>query len=78
MTFMDHLEELRNRLIKSVAALAVGAVAGFFLYRPVIELLAGPYEEATGQAGLAVFRPTEAFSVVMRVSLFTSLVGVER
>lgn len=74
MTLMDHLDELRSRLIKSAAAVAVGAVAGFFLYDRVLDLLAGPYEEATGQAGLAVFRPTEAFSVVMRVSLFTGLV----
>ena len=42
MTFVEHLEELRHRLIISVAAIAVGSVAGWFLFDRVLALLKQP------------------------------------
>lgn len=43
MTLVDHLSELRHRLIVSIAAICVGAVIGWFLFQPVIDLLTAPY-----------------------------------
>jgi sec-independent protein translocase protein TatC len=43
MPVMDHLRELRSRLIKIVLIVAVGAVAGWFLYGPLLEFLRHPY-----------------------------------
>ncbi len=43
MTMVEHLDELRRRLISSVIAVAVGAVAGWFLYTPVFRLLSNPF-----------------------------------
>ncbi|HVM19307.1 MAG TPA: twin-arginine translocase subunit TatC [Egibacteraceae bacterium] len=43
MTLFEHLEELRSRLFKSAAAIAVGFVVGFILRRPVLDLLTQPY-----------------------------------
>lgn len=43
MTLFQHLAELRERLFKSVAALAVGMVVGFALHRPMLALLTRPY-----------------------------------
>jgi len=43
MSLVDHLSELRYRLIVSVVALGVGAVAGWFLYDRVLDLLLNPY-----------------------------------
>ena len=40
MSFLDHLEELRKRLIKAVLAVVVGAVASWFFVDYVIEILA--------------------------------------
>lgn len=74
MTFIEHLEELRGRLVKSAIAVAVGSVAGFLVYPQVLDLLAAPYKEVTGQEGLVYFGPTEAFSLVMRVSLFSGII----
>lgn len=44
MPFLEHLEELRWRIFKSVAALGVGSALGFFLvhYFKVTELLIRP------------------------------------
>lgn len=43
MSLVDHLSELRHRLIVSIAAICVGGVIGWFLFEPVIDLLTAPY-----------------------------------
>jgi sec-independent protein translocase protein TatC len=43
MSLWDHLAELRTRLIISVAAIAVGAVVGFFLWDWVLNVATHPY-----------------------------------
>ena len=43
MTLVEHLSELRYRLILSVAAIACGAIVGWFLFDPVLDLLQAPY-----------------------------------
>ena len=43
MTVVEHLGELRRRLIISVAAVAVGSVGGWFLYTPVFNVLSEPF-----------------------------------
>jgi len=43
MTLVEHLEELRYRLLVSLAAVAVGAVVGWFLFDRVVDLLREPY-----------------------------------
>jgi sec-independent protein translocase protein TatC len=45
MTLMEHLGEMRSRLVISVLAVAVGAVIGWFLYAPVFSFLQHPYCE---------------------------------
>ena len=43
MTLVEHLDELRTRLIISVAAVIVGMAVAWPLYRPVFNLLTNPY-----------------------------------
>ncbi len=43
MTLMEHLEELRRRLVICIIAIAGGAVVGWFLYGPVLNLVLNPY-----------------------------------
>jgi sec-independent protein translocase protein TatC len=43
MTVVQHLEELRSRLIVAISAIGVGAVIGWFLYDPVVRALQKPY-----------------------------------
>lgn len=75
MGFWDHLTELRNRLIMSVIAVGLGAVVAFMFNEALLDILLVPFKASQGEdAGLATFRPTEAFSVVMRVSLFGGIV----
>lgn len=74
MTFMDHLVELRARLVKTVIAVGVMTVIAFFFYQDVLDVLATPYLEAVDGDRLAFFEPTEAFSLALRVSLWTGVV----
>lgn len=68
MTIVQHLEELRRRLVVSLFALAAGAVFGWFQAGRVIHFLAR-------QAGyLVFFHPTEAFFAYLDVALAVGLV----
>ena len=44
MPFLDHLEELRWRLIKSLVAIIVGGMVAFFFIDDIIKLLIAPTE----------------------------------
>jgi sec-independent protein translocase protein TatC len=43
MTLVEHLDELRHRLIVCMVAIAGGALVGWFLYDPVLNLILNPY-----------------------------------
>jgi sec-independent protein translocase protein TatC len=43
MTLIQHLEELRHRLVICILAVTGGAVVGWFLYGPVLKLVLKPY-----------------------------------
>ena len=43
MPVMDHLRELRKRIIWIVLVIAAGSVAGYYLYGPILEFLKHPY-----------------------------------
>lgn len=68
MTIVEHLEELRRRLIVSLLVLVGATVVGWFQAHRVIHFLAR-------QAGyLVFFHPTEAFFAYLDVSLAVGLV----
>jgi sec-independent protein translocase protein TatC len=46
MTFVEHLEELRHRLIVAVSTIAAGSVVGWFLAKRTITLLDAPLNSA--------------------------------
>ena len=68
---LEHLNELRWRLVKSAVALTIGAIIAFFFRDWLFELLESPYRLAIGNTdALAQFQVTEGFSVAMRLALF--------
>ena len=73
-SILGHLEELRSRLLKASAALVVGAIVAFIFRNWCFDVLVAPFKEATQDSDLVFFRPTEAFSLFMQVSLFGGLV----
>ena len=78
MSLIEHLTELRDRLIKVVIALAVGMVVAFLLYDPIFDFLLGPYEDVAnsrpesslGDGRLLQVDPLEGFGVRMKLALY--------
>jgi sec-independent protein translocase protein TatC len=81
MSLADHLGELRRRLIIALCAVAVGAIAGFFLYNWVLSFLLHPYCQAAEHAkatlasgcNLLITDPLEGFATRLKVSAFLGL-----
>jgi sec-independent protein translocase protein TatC len=73
MDMRSHLQELRSRLLKAVIALALGTAVAFFFSDQLLDLIVEPYKIAVGDEALPFFKVTDAFSAVMRVSLFGGL-----
>jgi sec-independent protein translocase protein TatC len=69
-----HLEELRSRIFKSALAVIAGAIVAFIFRDWIFDLLVAPYEATAGEHDLVFFRPTEAFSLFMRISLYAGFV----
>jgi sec-independent protein translocase protein TatC len=74
MPYAEHISEFRNRLIKALIAVGVATVIAFIFNEQILDWLVAPYREIDPDATLATFRVTEAFSVVMRISLWGGLI----
>ncbi len=70
MSILEHLAELRDRLLKSVIALAVGVLVGGLIAPPVLKLLVAPLGDQTPIA----IAPTESVAVYFKVSIMVGLV----
>lgn len=74
MTLMEHLAELRRRLIISVLAVAFGMLVITVFYEPILDLLRQPYcdsieaEVDTEDCRFQQIEPTEGLSVRFRVT----------
>jgi sec-independent protein translocase protein TatC len=71
MPFLDHLEELRWRIIWSLVALVVGAVIGFYLLQrfDVFTLLKQPISPYLPDGKLFITRPTDAFLITLKLAV---------
>ena len=79
MTLVEHLAELRRRLIIALLGVAVGMIFGFLLYSSVLDWLVEPYCEVKrdidpgASCRLVVTDPLESFSIRLKVSAYLGL-----
>jgi len=71
MPLVDHLSELRRRLIISVLALVGGAIVGSILYNRILGVLIRPYTQVTGKTDFVFFDPLEAFATRLKVAAWS-------
>lgn len=70
LTVLSHLGELRQRLIKSVIAIAIASIVSFFFAPKIFEILILP----AGDINLIFIEMTEMIGTYMKVSLASGIV----
>lgn len=75
---VEHLAELRNRLIKSILAFVVGMLICFTVWNPIFNFLTQPVcaalENRSQDCGLILIKLQEGFFVAIRISLIGGFV----
>ncbi|MBO02586.1 MAG: twin-arginine translocase subunit TatC [Candidatus Marinimicrobia bacterium] len=74
MPFLDHLEELRWRLIKSIASVLIGAVISFYFIDQIIEFLVKPTEALKNSMDLQVLKVQGMFMIKWSIALFGGII----
>lgn len=87
MTLIEHLTELRQRIIKSVVAVAMGSVVVLIFNRRVIDAIVEPYCDALGElpegenrliteanCTLVQTQPLEGFSLVLTIAVYGGII----
>lgn len=80
MSLVEHLRELRSRLVKSALAVLVATVVAWFFYGRLFELLRGPFVTAVQEhrnldASLTLTGVADAFFLRLKVSGTAGLVA---
>jgi sec-independent protein translocase protein TatC len=74
MSLMEHLTELRDRIIKIVIAVVIGMVIAFVLYDQLFDFLLKPYLEtgtnSLSNGKLLALDPLEGFGVRMKIAAY--------
>jgi sec-independent protein translocase protein TatC len=86
MTMVEHLTELRTRLIISVIAVGLASIFGFIFYEEILAFLTDPYQKALrilppeavpegalGQGRLVYSSPVDPFLTVLKIGFFSGL-----
>lgn len=71
MSLLEHLEELRRRLIIIIIAVIVGAVVGFVLSKPVLDFLRAPLP--AGYEKLYFTTVGGAFGAYLKIAFFVGI-----
>jgi sec-independent protein translocase protein TatC len=85
MSVVDHLDELRNRIIFALVVIALTSVVGFVFFQDILDLLLRPYRTALAslppdarppgalQGKLIYSSPTDPFLTFLKIGFFTGL-----
>jgi len=74
MTFVEHLDELRHRLIISLAAIVVGSIVGWFLSGYIIHLMDAPIRQYLHEQKIIVPEVYGAFTLHLKVAIVVGFV----
>src|SRR5579864_234951 len=73
MTIVEHLEELRSRLIKCILVVTIGSAIGWFFKEDVFNLLAAPIKPFTNSrqhhVEFILTKLTDAFVIELKIAI---------
>jgi len=75
MSFLEHLDELRKRIVRSCLAIAFGVLVTFYWIQPIFNYILAPTRKALPPGVKLIYtEPGEAFSLYITVALIAGVV----
>src|SRR6266446_3519889 len=75
MSFLEHLDELRKRIVRSCLAIAFGVLATFYWIQPIFNFILAPTRKALPPGVKLIYtEPGEAFSLYVTIALIMGVV----
>jgi sec-independent protein translocase protein TatC len=75
MSFLEHLDELRKRIVNSAIAIALCVVAGFYWINSIVNFILAPTRKALPPGVKLIYtQPGEAFSLYVQIALIMGVV----
>jgi sec-independent protein translocase protein TatC len=75
MSFLEHLDELRKRIVQACLGIAVGVAVGFYWIGDIFDFLLAPAKAALPSGTSIIYtEPGEAFSLYITVSLIAGAI----
>lgn len=75
MSFLEHLDELRRRIIYSCLAVAVGVLAGFVFINKIFNFVFEPTRRVLPAGSKLIYtQPGEAFSLYVQIALIVGII----
>ena len=76
MSFLDHLDEMRRRLVRAFIALTVGLLICLGFIDPIFDFIMEPLAEVLPEGGTLIYTdPTEAFFLRLKMAALAGLVA---
>src|SRR5262245_25603478 len=70
MSFLEHLDEFRKRILNACIGIAVGIAGSIFFLDPLYDFLTGPAIRTLPAGGKLIYtQPMEAFALRIQISL---------
>ena len=70
MTLLEHMTELRDRVMKIAIAIGIAFIAGLFLAKPVLDLIR---TASNSEGGLDVRSPSDPITIFMKIALYIAI-----
>ncbi|MEO8538190.1 MAG: twin-arginine translocase subunit TatC [bacterium] len=73
MTLLEHLKELRNRVVVCAAAVVLGTIVSFLFWETILGWLLAPARQEIPEFKLVAFSPTESIGLAIKIGLYGGL-----
>jgi sec-independent protein translocase protein TatC len=75
MSFLEHLDELRKRIVRALLGVVIGVVASFAFITPIVNFILTPTRKVLPAGSRMIYtQPGEAFGLYIQVSLIVGVV----
>ena len=75
MSFLEHLDEFRKRIIRALLSLCTGIGISLFFIQDIYEFVMRPLQQMLPDGGKLIYTyPTEAFMLYLRIAIIAGLV----